>query len=41
MTIQTTKEYYQNQVNENKEIIQEMLSKMTKKQKENLIAKID
>lgn len=41
MTIQTTKEYYQNQVKENNQTIQELLSKMTKKQKEDLIAKFD
>ena len=41
MTIQTTADYYQNQVNKNKQIIQELLSKMTKKQKEDLIAKFD
>tara|TARA_R110001592_G_scaffold167357_1_gene402793 strand:- start:138 stop:278 length:141 start_codon:yes stop_codon:yes gene_type:complete len=40
-TIQTTKEYYQEQVNKNNQIIQDLKAKLTPKEIKDLIARID
>lgn len=40
-TIQTTKEYYQEQVNKNNQIIQDLKAKLTPKEIKDLIARVD
>jgi hypothetical protein len=41
MNIQTTKEYYQEQVNKNNQIIQDLKAKLTPKELKDLIARIE
>lgn len=41
MNIQTTKEYYQEQVNKNNQIIQDLKAKLTPKEIKDLIARVD
>ena len=41
MNIQTTKEYYQEQVNKNNQIIQDLKAKLTSKELKDLIARIE
>ena len=40
-TIKTTKEYYQEQVNKNNQIIQDLKAKLTPKEIKDLIARVD